>query len=110
MRSIQRLLRTQISRGFFFVNTRSIQPHEQPVSLYSTDMYPIFLQARQENNETTTMQGRPEVAAYVEERLPYIVYSHFTANQVNVVLNMEFYKESKILKLTCLDPSTLIFI
>ena len=56
------------------------------------------------------MQGRPEVAAYVEERLPYIVYPHFTANQVNVVLNMEFYKESKILKLTCLDPSTLIYI
>ena len=110
MQKIHRLLRKPVSRSLFFSNVRSRQPNEEAIPLYSTEQYPLFLQARSDNNEITMMKENKSISDYMVERLPYIVLPHFSGNSVNVVLNMEFYRESKILKLTCLDPRKLFYL
>ena len=86
------------------VNSELKQELDTPLPLYTTDFYPLFEEARNADNEIEMMKENENVKEFVAKRLPYIIFPKMTGYHVNIVLNMEFYKENKLLKMTCLDP------
>ena len=104
MNRLSHLLRKPLSRHYFMVNSQPIQSSEIPLPLYTTDYFPIFEEARRSDNEIEMMKENKNVKEFVAERLPYMIFPQMTGYHMNIVLNMEFYRESKMLKMTCLDP------
>ena len=99
------LFRRVTARSFFFSNQVKIAPGESTLPIYTTEMAPILKAARADNNELETITNNSDLNSFMLERVPYMVLPQLKFKMVFFVVDMEFFRESKVLKMTCLDVS-----
>lgn len=99
------LFRRVTARSFFFSNQSPIASGESALPLYTTEMAPILKEARISNTELKTIYNNSNLKNFMLERVPYMVLPQLKFKTVFIVVDMEFFRESKVLRMTCLDVS-----
>ena len=104
MRRTRQLLRLPLSRNIVLANVRHRLPGEKSLMIYTSYAYPYLIDAREANSELDVIKASPDLQKFLDERLPYMIFPQFKNYRINVVLHLEFFRESRIFQLTCLDP------